>query len=389
MNEIDIPKGWEKVKLGDLLEEYCERNDNQKYKVVAVGKYGIRKREDIYTKELSKDTSKNKIIMKDTLTIGMGSEQIDIGILIEDEKYCVSPAYTTYKIKNCNSKFLEYYMEYLNPKLSDLFMIVSARQGKSVDKEGLLNYSIKIPNIKEQDKITQILEDADGIITNIDNEITLIDLQTQNYLKTLLDNENMQKVKWTKLKELTKIITKGTTAKRFTNDGIRFIKIEALNGIHVVNEKCSYISKEEHNGYLKRSILQENDILFAIAGATIGKCAIVKKENLPANTNQALAIIRLNENISAEYVLKVLKSNVMKKYISLNLTAGAQPNLNLEQLGNFKIPILDEIEVDKFLKVFNAYERKIDLLSNKKYEFVKLKKSLMQKLLTGKIRVKI
>ena len=48
MNEIDIPKGWKKVKLGDLLEEYNERNDNQQYNVVAVGKYGIRKREDIY-----------------------------------------------------------------------------------------------------------------------------------------------------------------------------------------------------------------------------------------------------------------------------------------------------------------------------------------------------
>jgi len=47
----------------------------------------------------------------------MGSNQIDIGILLEDEKYCVSPAYSTYKIKNCNSKFLEYYLNLINPKI--------------------------------------------------------------------------------------------------------------------------------------------------------------------------------------------------------------------------------------------------------------------------------
>ena len=102
--------------------------------------------------------------MKDTLTIGMGSNQIDIGILIDDCKFCVSPAYTTYKIKNCNSKFLKYYMEYLNPKLSDLFMIVSARQGKSVDKEGLLKYEVMLPPIEEQEKIVQIIENTDKIV---------------------------------------------------------------------------------------------------------------------------------------------------------------------------------------------------------------------------------
>ena len=155
---------WKRVKLGDLLEEYCEKNIDQQYKVVAVGKYGIRRREDIYTKELSKDISKNKIIMKDTLTIGMGSNQIDIGILIDDCKFCVSPAYTTYKIKNCNSEFLKYYMEYLNPKLSDLFMIVSARQGKSVDKDGLLKYEVMLPPIGEQEKIVEILKTIDSII---------------------------------------------------------------------------------------------------------------------------------------------------------------------------------------------------------------------------------
>ena len=155
---------WKRVKLRDLLEEYCEKNIDQQYKVVAVGKYGIRRREDIYTKELSKDISKNKIIMKDTLTIGMGSNQIDIGILIDDCKFCVSPAYTTYKIKNCNSEFLKYYMEYLNLKLSDLFMIVSARQGKSVDKDGLLKYEVMLPPIGEQEKIVEILKTIDSII---------------------------------------------------------------------------------------------------------------------------------------------------------------------------------------------------------------------------------
>ena len=41
-------------------------------------------------------------------------------------------------IMDPEASILEYYLEYINPRLSDLFMIVSARQGKSVDKEGMV-----------------------------------------------------------------------------------------------------------------------------------------------------------------------------------------------------------------------------------------------------------
>ena len=35
-------------KLGDVIKEYKEKNTDNKYKRVAVGRYVIRKREDIY-----------------------------------------------------------------------------------------------------------------------------------------------------------------------------------------------------------------------------------------------------------------------------------------------------------------------------------------------------
>ena len=92
--------------LGSFLEEYSEKNTANNLQSVAVGKYGIRKREDIYSKELSSDYSKNKVIRKNTLIIGMGSTQIDIGILTTDNCYCVSPAYTTYRIKGVDSFYL-------------------------------------------------------------------------------------------------------------------------------------------------------------------------------------------------------------------------------------------------------------------------------------------
>ena len=93
--------------------------------------------------------------------------------------------------------------------------------------------------------------------------------------------------KWEKKKlgELSDLITKGTTPSKFTSAGIKFIKIECFDGDSINANKCLFIDERTHNKELKRSILKEGDILFAIAGATIGKVNIVTKDILPANTN--------------------------------------------------------------------------------------------------------
>ena len=142
--------------LSDYLSEYTERNINSFYTPVAVGKYGIRKREDIYSKELASDYSKNKVIRQNTLIIGMGSTQIDIGILLSDEIYCVSPAYTTYKIKNINASYLNELLIFLNPLLSKKYMIISSRQGKSVNKKELLAHKTFIHINEIQIKIAEL-----------------------------------------------------------------------------------------------------------------------------------------------------------------------------------------------------------------------------------------
>lgn len=150
--------GERQSSLGSFLEEYSEKNVANNLQSVAVGKYGIRKREEIYSKELSADYSKNKVIRKNTLIIGMGSTQIDIGILTTDDCYCVSPAYTTYRIKGVNSFYLQEYLIELNPLLSVRYMITSARQGKAVNKEDLMKHLMTVHSENEQKEICQCFE---------------------------------------------------------------------------------------------------------------------------------------------------------------------------------------------------------------------------------------
>ena len=158
-NIFSLVNGEKQNTLGHFLHEYSEKNVGNNLQSVAVGKYGIRKRDEIYSKELSADYSKNKVIHKNTLIIGMGSTQIDIGILTTDEQFCVSPAYTTYKIEGIDSCYLQEYLIELNPLLSVRYMITSARQGKAVNKEDLMKHLMNIHSKEDQEQISQCFEE--------------------------------------------------------------------------------------------------------------------------------------------------------------------------------------------------------------------------------------
>lgn len=180
------------------------------------------------------------------------------------------------------------------------------------------------------------------------------------------------------LKDVCTLITKGTTPAKFSTNGINFIKIDSLNGNYVDNSKVTHINESIHNTLLSRSILEENDILLAIAGATVGKHCIIQKSNLPANTNQALAIIRLNKHLLPYYLLAFFDTNYLPSYIKLICAASAQPNLNLQQVGQIKlnIPTIQEQEkvchfiqlLDKRIsvqnKIISKYETLIKGISN-------------------------
>jgi type I restriction enzyme S subunit len=146
-----------------------------------------------------------------------------------------------------------------------------------------------------------------------------------------------------RLGEVCEVITKGTTPTslgfKFTDEGVNFIKIESLTESgQIIPNKVAYISEECHES-LKRSQLRENDILFSIAGA-LGRIGIVNKAIIPANTNQALAIIRLEKNsgILVSFLAKYFTSNIISEEIEKLKGGAAQQNLSLGQLNIFTYP---------------------------------------------------
>ena len=149
-----------------------------------------------------------------------------------------------------------------------------------------------------------------------------------------------------RLGDIATVVTKGTTPTtmgfQFEDSGINFVKIESISEDgSFLKEKFSHISSE-CNAQMRRSQLQENDILFSIAGA-IGRSAIVTKEILPANTNQALAIIRVPKGkIDYNYLLYALSSSAINQQATQHQQGVAQLNISLKNVSDFLLPIYTE-----------------------------------------------
>ena len=147
---------------------------------------------------------------------------------------------------------------------------------------------------------------------------------------------------WVRLGEVSTMITKGSTptsyGHAYTTEGVNFLKVESIkSGLLLPENITSFIANETHD-FLARSQLAAGDMLFSIAGS-IGICAVVTDRVLPANTNQALSIIRGTQTVFlAEFLLKSLQSSVAQS-VMVKARGGAMNNISLDDIQNFVVPL--------------------------------------------------
>ncbi len=229
----------------------------------------------------------------------------------------------------------------------------------TVNWKDLKDVEFTLPNLDEQKRLAKILWAIVNSKKAYKKIISASDELVKSQFIGMFGNEDFPTCK---LIDECAVITKGTTPTtigfNFTDTGVNFVKIENItaegkfiaDGMMYISEKC--------NEAMKRSQLKIGDILFSIAGA-IGRSAIVTDEILPANINQALAIVRLKEDTKfiKGFLLAALKSEyVEKQYLALKRGA-AQLNLSLKDVGNFTIPIPPVEMQESFVTLYEQSDK--------------------------------
>ena len=288
---------------------------------------------------------------------------------------------------------------------------------KHLSDGDMYNLNIILPPLSEQKQISDYLDrktqQIDDLIEKTERKIELLKEQRSSLInqcvtKGLDPNVEMKDsgVEWigeipkgwkvSRIKYLTNLISKGTTpstiGEEIEDDGeIRYLKSE-----NIIDQKISLVPEfsisNETDQILKRSRLFVDDVLIVIAGAMIGKTAIVYEEIIPANTNQAVCFIRPKKKFLSKMIWYWFQTGYIETQLKTLSVTSAQPNLSMENIGNFSIVLHGEDswrdisnhldhETSKIDQMVDTETKRIDLL--KEY-----RQSLISNVVTGKIDVR-
>jgi len=180
--------------------------------------------------------------------------------------------------------------------------ILDGRYGKGVTikhlvKSSLLSIPIPVPSLSEQQRIVSELDLLSSIIEKKKAQLKEYDKLAQSIFYDMfgdpMTNEKGWEVK--KLVDVTTKIGSGATPKggnqSYKNEGISLIRsLNVHNGSFKYEDLAHIDEKQAYQ--LNNVIVEENDVLFNISGASVARCCIVPSNVLPARVNQHVSIIR-------------------------------------------------------------------------------------------------
>ena len=335
--------------------------------------------------------NRSKLYVNDIMFTYVGTIG-EVAIIKENDRFYLAPNVSRIRIESGDSpEYISQYMRTEQFYRTVIFPLIATSSQPALSMENIRKFVICLPqNKEEQQKIGSYFRQLDHLITLYQRKYNKLTSVKKSMLQKMFPASSQTVPalrfagftdKWEvrKLSSMVSLITKGTTPlDKSGTRNINFVKIENIDNSSGEINITQTISEAEHNGYLRRSQLKEGDILFSIAG-TLGRVTCVKANILPANTNQALAIIRLKEG-NLDYILTYLKGKSVSDFIKRNPTVGAQPNLSLEQVNNLEIALPSLSEQQKIGSYFRQLDHLIALHQQELQKLQNLKKACLKKM---------
>lgn len=421
MNNL-VPDGWYKTKIGDVLEivnDRYEMKDEEHYPLLSVRRRngGFFNREmlqgkNILTKTLSKAIPESFVISKMQVVHGA------CGIITEPfYNGFLSASYVSFLSKN-NKTHLPYF-NYLchMPEMIKLFLLSS--HGVHIEKmtfdiKDWLSREIVIPPLPEQKRIAKTLTSVDEVIEKTQAQIDkLKDLKTGMMQELLTRGVGVDGKPHTEFKEIPKWTTgriadlkeipsswelvnindvakleSGHTPSRdkpeYWGGSFQWVSLHDTKQLHtpIINKTKLTITQSGLDNSSAR-LLPIGTIAFSRT-ASVGHCVMFGEKMA---TSQDFANYVCGDKLSPRYVLQLFR---WMQHVWSQLAEGSTHKtiyMPVFKKLHILLPPLNEQVL--IADIAESIDKKILMISDKLEANKKLKKALMQDLLTGKVRVKV
>lgn len=406
MNNEIIPKGWKKIKLKEVLTEISERNKDERVTIVlsVTNSQGFVKQEEYFEGAVhSENISNYKIIKKNQFAYNPSRVNVgSIDILKEYDEGALSPMYVIFDTDS--KKLLPEYFKYYFQTHGFFENVKNNTQGSvrnSLSFKALSDFDYLLPPIEEQEAIVKILKNIKFIIDSHNKKISYINLQ-KKYIENLFftrglkdkceNNKKIGKVpkEW-KIKRLCEVADyvdyRGKTPKK-VDEGVRLITAKNIKKGYIDYEVSKeYIKDEEFEDVMKRGKVAIGDVLITTE-APCGNVAQVDNEKIAL----AQRVIKYagKKNVILNSFLKyyMLGDNFQNRLNKLS-TGGTAQGIKGSILHKMQIAYPSIEEQRKIVEILEQFDYIIKEDEKQIEYYTSLKYALMQKLLTGKVRVKI
>ena len=373
-----IPEEWEVYKSAFLFRNVSRKNNKDETLLSVTQNRGVIPRSMVESRIAMPEgsTSSYKLVECGDFVISLRSFQG--GVEYSNYRGIVSPAYTV--IKNNIDIVSGYYKQWFKSYefITRLGVaIIGIRDGKQISYEDFSSLPICYPPLLEQKKIAEVLSCWDEGIEVLEKL-----LEQKQLLKKALEQMLFNEKKSWQLLRFDSIF-KDYCKKNCPDE--RLLSATQENGV---------IPRDMLNG----KVMSPDGTLSGYKLIDIGDFVIslrsfqggIEYSNYRGILSPAYTVLKSIMEINKDFYKYFFKSyRFIEKYLSISVIGirdGKQ--ISYSDLSSVKIPYPPIDEQQKIAEILNKCDEEIKLL-DKKLEMLKLqKKGLMQKLLTGKIRVK-
>jgi type I restriction enzyme S subunit len=272
---------------------------------------------------------------------------------------------------------------------------------KGILREELGKLKFFLPPLIEQKKIAEVLMSVDQAIEKVEEAIEKTQRLKKGLMQELLTkgigHKEFKKTEigripkqWqvTKLQGLIKEINNGFASGKRDEKGIIQVRMNNVttDGRLIFDSFLKFPIPKNMEEFL----LKENDFLFNNTNSIdlVGKSAIFKNTGFRCTFSNHFTRIRFINEIMPEWVLFYFITLWKKGFFkSVAIRHVGQAAVQSKYLAAIKLPLPSLSEQQKISTMLTSVDKRIELLRNIKEKLEKIKKGLMEDLLTGRKRV--
>ena len=301
-------------------------------------------------------------------------------------------------VRKINDKYFSKYLYYVFTSNFFISFLNKLKAGSTINhlyQKDFVTFNLLLPSIKEQKRIARMLSDVDTLINELNVLINKKELLKKGLMQELLTGKKRlsgyENTKWRREKLGKFIYLQGGFAfksNNFQKKGTPIIRISDIDSGTINLEDVVYYPLNFHLS--KDFIINKNDSLIAMSGATTGKVGIYNSDSIAYQNQRVGKFVLKDKNMDKKYIHKIISSDLFKRNLFKELEQGAQPNISAKQIEGLIFDFsMDRREQEEIANILFSVDGEINDLVSKRNKYELIKKGLMQELLTGRLRVKL